>query len=310
MDNTLQEVDQRSRLAFSNQMEMLVFSLKDQQLYGINVFKIIEVIETPVNVCKVPYSHTSIIGTVDFRGKGVSVIDLGLSLGMTPIDYKNSLSYIIICDYNNSIHGFLICNPDRLLTRSWDQIRSPTKYIASCSYLTAVAYTDTGDTIQLLDIEKVLAEVIGFETQLSAEIVKEAENLKSTQSKVMIIDDSKTARMAIRDLMKNLKLECEVMESADDAFNHLTNVAKQGKSEIDKYRVVISDVEMPGMDGFSFTRKLRETPQLAGLYVILHTSMSNQSNQSKAEMVGANDFVAKFQPDILAKKVLARMQTA
>ncbi|MBF0547863.1 MAG: chemotaxis protein CheV [Candidatus Riflebacteria bacterium] len=305
MQNTLQEADQRSRLAFSNQMEMLVFSLVDNQLYGINVFKIIEVIETPKTICKVPLSHPTTKGTIDFRGKGVTVVDLGEALGLPPIDYKNTLSYIIICDYNNSTHGFLICNPDRLLTRSWDEIRSPTKFFSSFSFLTAVAYTDSGETIQLLDIEKVLADILGLDTELSRGFLKESEKIKKADFKVLVVDDSKTARMVIQDLLKSLSIEYESMESAVEAYDHLMEIAKKGNAEIEKYKIVLSDIEMPGMDGFTFTRKIRDTPELSKLYVMLHTSMSNQSNRAKAELVGANDFVAKFQPNELAKKILS-----
>lgn len=306
MDAVLDEVDKRSRLALSNQMEMLIFYLNDEQLYGINVFKIIEILECPPTVTKIPLSNPSVKGTIDFRGKAVVVIDLGDVLGMTPLDFRNSLCYVIICEYNNAINGFMIKRPDTLLTRGWDEIKSPSGMLTQSAYLTAIAYADNGETIQILDIEKILAEILGLSTELSAEVAAQGRDSGSAGMNVLVVDDSATARMSVESVLRQLGVTCTVMDSAVSALQLLEDIYKKGDGK--KFDFVISDIEMPGMDGFTFTRMIRQSPETAGLYVILHSSLSNPSNKDKAEQVGANEFVAKFQPDILAGKVLERIK--
>lgn len=111
MSTILDEVNRRANLALSNQMEMLIFYLADNQLYGINVFKIIEIIECPKVLTKLPLANEAVCGAVDFRGNPVTVIDLGYLLGLPRLDYSRQICYIVICDYNNAVNGFLIVNP-------------------------------------------------------------------------------------------------------------------------------------------------------------------------------------------------------
>lgn len=306
MENILDEVDRRSKLALSNQMEMLIFYLNDEQIYGINVFKIIEILECPSTMTKIPHAHPSIKGTIDFRGKAVVVIDLGDFLGMTPLDYKNNICYIIVCEYNNVLNSFLIKQPDNLITRGWEQIKNPSGMLTQAAYLTAIAYTDDGETIQLLDIEKILAEILGLSTDISEYLKKESGRPEVSLHNILIVDDSKTARESLKSVLDQIGIHHTEADSAVSAFQLLENIYKKDGGE--KFSIIISDIEMPGMDGFTFVRKIRETPQMAGLYVILHSSLSNPSNQEKATLVGADDFIAKFQPDILAEKILAKIR--
>lgn len=305
MDTVFDEVDKRTSLALSNQMEMLVFYLNDQQLYGINVFKIIEIIECPNTVTKIPLAHPSVIGTVDFRGKAIVTIDLGDVLGLPGFDYKNNLSYIIICEYNNAINGFLIKNPDKLINRGWEEIKSPTGLLSHSGYLTAIAYDDNNETIQVLDIEKILAEIVGISQELSIEIKEKMSDM--TGRKVLVVDDSQTARIMVKSVLDQAGIQSTVMDSATGALQLLEGIYVKGADKTAGFDMIICDIEMPGMDGFTFTRKVRETPETAGIYVVLHSSLSNPSNKAKAELVGANDFISKFQPDILITKVLEKL---
>jgi two-component system chemotaxis response regulator CheV len=215
MGTVLDEVDKRANLALTNQMEMLIFYLNDKQLYGINVFKIIEIIECPKNITKMPLSNPSIRGTVDFRGKAVVVIDLGDVLGMPPLDYKNNITYIIICEYNNAINGFLINSPDSLITRGWDEIKSPSGLLSqTSSYLTAIAYADNNETIQLLDIEKILAEIVGINEELSPEMKEQISQTDGIGRKVLVVDDSKTARLMVKTVLDQFGISCTVILAA------------------------------------------------------------------------------------------------
>ncbi|KJR41434.1 chemotaxis protein CheW [Candidatus Magnetoovum chiemensis] len=294
------EIEKRTKLAFSNQMEMFVFYLTDNQMYGINVFKIIEVIECPKTVIKVPNSHPNIKGTIDFRGKAVIVIDIGEFLGLPAQDFRKNLSYVIICEYNNNIQGLLVNNTDTLMTRSWEDIKSPSGMLNSSGYLTAIAYNDNNRMVQILDIEKMLVEILGMETSVSEEVLRSAKTSSICKKHVLVIDDSKAARGLIQSVLEQLNFTFETYESASEAMEML----QQAGSIKNKYCMIICDIEMPGIDGFTFTRKAKANPNLKDTYILLHSSMSNPANQDKAKQVGADGFIPKFQPNILAQKII------
>jgi two-component system, chemotaxis family, chemotaxis protein CheV len=293
MASTLDEALQRSNLSQSNQMEMLTFRLTDTQLYGINVFKIIEIVECPRRLDHLPNSHPAVKGVVDFRGNALTVIDLSQAVGLPPCNFSGELAYIIICEYNRSLTAFIIHAPDTLLTRSWTEIHKQDG-IRSLS-LVAIAYADSGEAIMLLDIEAILATVVGIERDLSQVVVNET-NGTGSRRHVLIVDDSRTALMLLQSVLEKMGFTCTALLSVDRALEYL-------EKEHGKVDLVISDIEMPGMDGFTFTRTLRENATYNHLKVILHSSMSNASNQLKAQLSGADTFVAKFDPALLSQEI-------
>ncbi|MCX8026889.1 MAG: chemotaxis protein [Thermodesulfovibrionales bacterium] len=308
MATQLEEIEKRSRLALSNQMEMLIFYLSDRQLYGINVFKIIEILECPKNMTRLPLAHEAIVGTVDFRGRAINVIDLGFVLGLAKLDYANQLCYIVVCDYSNNINGFLIVHPDSLITRGWDEIKSPSGLLTKSAYLTAISYNDNNETIQILDVEKILSEIVGISDEVTEGLINIDEGNTLTDLEVLVVDDSKTARQLMKHVLDQIGVKSTLMDSAENALSFLREIS-QGRQTA-RFGLIISDIEMPGIDGFTFVRRLREDPNIAHHKVILHSSLSNPSNKEKAMLVGADDFVAKFQPNILAKKVVEILSSA
>ena len=298
MASSLDEALQRSNLSQSNQMEMLTFRLTDNQLYGINVFKIIEIIECPRRIDRMPNSHPAVKGALDFRGSALAVIDLSEAVGLASKEFRNELAYIIICEYNRTLTAFIVHAPDTLLTRSWTDIHKPEGVNALS--LIAIAYADSGEAIMLLDIESILADVVGIERDLSSAAMAGIEG-KGSGRHVLVVDDSRTAIMLLQSVLDKMGFTNTAMMSADKALEYL-------EKEHDHIDLVISDIEMPGMDGFTFTRTLRDHPDYKHLKVILHSSMSNPSNQVKAEQAGANKFVAKFDPDSLSKEIISLVE--
>lgn len=293
MASSIDEALQRSSLSESNQLEMLTFRLTDNQLYGINVFKIIEILECPPRIDRIPNSHPAVKGVLDFRGSAITVIDLSEAVGLTPKEYRTELAYIIICEYNRTLTAFLVHATETLLTRSWTDIHKPegVKTLA----LVAIAYADSGETIMLLDVESILSAVVGIEGQLSAVSMTETEG-KGNGRHLLVVDDSLTAIMMLQNVLDKMGFTNTAVISADKALEYL-------EKEHSRVDLVISDIEMPGMDGFTFTRTLREQSAYKHLKVILHSSMSNPTNQLKALQAGADMFVAKFDPDVLAKEI-------
>jgi two-component system chemotaxis response regulator CheV len=194
-------------------MEMLTFFLSDDQLYGINVFKIIEMIESPKIFSRVPMSHPSIKGVIDFRGKPITVIDLSHAIALTPIDSEKELSYIIICEYNRLINGFLVKSPQQLLTRGWEEVKRPTGLLTLSSSLVAIAYSPTGEAIQILDIEKIIAEVLGMDQKISEGVIEQLESKFDGQT-VLVVDDSRTARSLVCMVLEQMGIVPIAMDSA------------------------------------------------------------------------------------------------
>ena len=289
MASSLEEALQRTNLSQSNQMEMLTFRLTDNQLYGINVFKIIEIIECPARIDRMPNSHPAVKGALDFRGNALAVIDLSEAVGLPTKNYKEELAYIIICEYNRSLTAFIVHAPDTLLTRSWADIHKPEGINAKS--LVAIAYSDSNEAIMLLDIESILVSVVGIERDLT-DVVEG----RGSGRHVLIVDDSRTAIMLLQSVLDKMGFTNTAMMSADKALEYL-------EKDFAMVDLVISDIEMPGMDGFTFTRTLREHSNYKDLKVILHSSMSNPTNQQKALQAGANRFVPKFDPDTLSEEI-------
>ncbi len=299
----LDEALKRTSLSRSNQMEMLTFRLSDGQLYGINVFKIIEILESPARFDRMPHAHQAVKGAVDFRGKPIVSIDLSEALGMKPVPFDQQLAYLIICEYSQQLNAFIISAPETLLTRGWDEIRKPDAIQARS--LVAVAYSDSGETILLLDIEGILAEIVGYKAEVNEDLAARGNLAK--EHTILLVDDSRTALAMMQQTLDKLGFKHTSQNSAVQALAMLEERDKRGEPGFD---LIISDIEMPGMDGFTFTRSLRTLSSCAATRVILHSSMSNPTNRLKAEEAGANDFVAKFDPNTLAEHVLNALGVA
>lgn len=306
-DALMAEVNQRTNLAFSNEMEMLTFYLTDNQLYGLNVFKIIEIMECPKVVTKMPYAHPVIKGTIDFRGHAISLFDLAEGLGLEPVDYKNTISYVLVCEYSTTTQGFLVSRPNMLVNKSWGDIIKPDGAVYDSSFLTAITYHND-EPIQILDVEKILTEVVGIDTEISADLLKKSEILVKKEHHILAVDDSRAACKLIESALDQLGIRHTVVDNAPEALDIL-NQALDNKGRC-PYTLIFTDLEMPMMDGFSFTRKVRENPKLAHVHLAIHSSLSNRSNREKAQQMGADDFIPKFTPDRIAQSILGQIEKA
>ena len=306
-DQLFAEVDKRAHLAMSNEVEMLTFYLTDQQLYGLNVFKIIEILETPKHISRIPYSHPNIKGEINFRGRPINLIDLGEYLGMEPVDYKNKLSYVLVCEYSTTTQGFLVSQPNILVTKGWDEIIKPSGSIYESSCLTAITYHE-GQPIQMLDVEKMLNDIVGIDIEISQELIEKGRQIVRKDHHILAVDDSKAACFLIQAVLNQMGIQHTVVDEAPKALELLEkSIDPSGKSA---YTLVFTDIEMPVMDGFTFTRKVKADPKLTNIYVAINSSLSNKSNQEKARQMGADDFIPKFTPDNMARIVIEQIEKA
>ncbi len=302
MSGVMASVDQRTQLAGRNRLELLMFRLGGPQLYGINVFKVREVLPCP-KLSVIPQAHEVVLGIANIRGRTISVIDLGRAIGVSRIDDLDS-AFLIVAEYNQCVQGFLVHDVDRIVNLNWKDIHVPPGGTGGgASYLTAVTRVDE-QLVEVIDVERVLAEVVGMQMQVSAEQKALLELPPEGKKLVLVADDSAVARKQIcRVLEDDMGLETVTEKDGKRALELLKRWADERNPDLERLALVISDIEMPEMDGYTFTTEVRADPRLAQLVVILHTSMSGVFNQSMVDQVGADKFIAKFEPDVLAQEI-------
>ena len=299
MASILDSVNQLTQLVGQNRLELLLFRLNGRQRFGINVFKVREVLQCP-KLTAMPKLHPFVRGVAHIRGQTISVIDLSMATGGRPVQDLDQ-AFIIIAEYNRSVQGFLVGNVERIINMNWESILPPPKGAGRYNYMTAVTEID-GELIEILDVEKILDEISPVNTDVSADVVASSEEHHTRGSIVMVADDSSVARKQVQKALNAIGVECIMAKDGRDALNMLKDMAKKGPIT-DQIRVLISDIEMPEMDGYTLTAEIRANPELRGLHVILHTSVSGVFNHAMVQKVGADNFIAKFHPDELAKAV-------
>lgn len=303
MAGILDSVDQRTRLAGRNRLELLMFRLGGRQIFGINVFKVQEVIQCPP-LTQVPNSNPVVRGIAHLRGKTISVIDLSMAVGQAPLKDLTD-AYVIITEYNRSTQGFLVSAVDRIINLNWEEILPPPKGSAQAGYLTAVTRVEDA-MVEIIDVEKILAEVVGQPVEVSDEYKNSCAEGGDVQN-ILVVDDSAIARRQIERTLDQLGYQCTVARNGREGLEMLRQWAAEG-SVGDHVSMIISDIEMPEMDGYTLTTEIRRDPNLQHLYILLHTSLSGVFNNSMVEQVGANRFIPKFDPDALAKAVAEALQ--
>lgn len=307
MSKLLDSIDQRTRLVGENRLELLMFRLRGRQLFAINVFKVQEVVKLPP-LRGVPHSHPHVKGVAHLRGQTVPVIDLSAAIGNGPLtDIQNA--NLIVAEYNRSVQAFLIGAVDRIINLNWELILPPPKGTGRSHFLTAITRLDD-ELVEILDVERVLADIIPYNTQVSGEVLDSdlAAEARKRKLKVLMADDSPTAVKQVQATLQNLGIEVLYVQDGLQALNQLKQWIKEGRKIDDEIFMLITDAEMPEMDGYRLTAEVRKDPALKDLYVVLHTSLSGSFNKAMVEKVGCNDFLSKFQPDELAEVVQKRLR--
>ncbi|WP_028766908.1 chemotaxis protein CheV [Shewanella fidelis] len=309
MTQMLASVDQRTQLVGENRLELLLFRISVSQLFAINVFKVKEVVKVPP-LSAMPGSHSSIIGVANLRGQSIPVIDLRKAIGFRPSTIHPE-SNLIVTEYNRSVQGFLVDKVEHIVNLTWGDIMPPPKTVGRDNYLTAITrieYQDKQELVSIIDVEKVLAEIIHYDIRLSEGVLDEQLLPHMHGRKVLIADDSATARRQVRETLEQLGLE--VIEVSDGllALNQLKRWCDEGKVITDHILMLITDAEMPEMDGYKLTYEVRNDKRMQDLFITLNTSLSGSFNNAMVEKVGCNRFISKFQPDLLVEVVQERLK--
>lgn len=312
MSELLKNIDARTKLAGTNKLEILLFSLGVDQrtgrreTYGINVFKVREVMRTPV-ITAAPEMPSSVEGMVSLRGALVPVIDLAKYSGMV-VDTPREI--MIVTEYNGHTQGFLVEGVDTILRLDWSKMRVPPEMLMAQTggLVTAVTELQDNRLVMMMDVEKVLAETTSIDNEIMFRSVVPIDRPDLT---VFYCDDSSVARKQIERTLDAMGIKGVSAVNGRQMWDELEKVATYAKS-VGKpvssiVSLVLTDIEMPEMDGYILTKKVKSDPRFANIPIIMHSSLSGMSNQKLGQSVGVDEYVPKFEPQRLSETLVRRL---
>ncbi len=311
MTDVMQEVDERSNLAGTNKFELLIFRLgedrnsKTREVFGMNVFKVREALMLP-SITPMPGSPKHVLGVANIRGQIIPVIDLPSVVGCMP----SARNILLVTEYERSVQGFAVEEVEEIVRLEWDRVVSAEKTAAGALVTSLARLDEDQENARLaliLDVESILRETLPSRFK-SGEEITYTQSLHIPQGSVIVYaDDSSVARRQIETVLTRFKLPFIATKTGKEAWDQLKTMAQSARTAgvpiTQKVAMVLTDLEMPEMDGFTLTRRLKEDDLLKTVPVVVHSSLSGSANESHATRVGANGFVAKFVPDELAREI-------
>ena len=296
----------------SNEMELVDFRIYKKMpdgkiyegIYGINVAKVREIIKMP-ELTELPGAGEFIEGIFDLRGVVVPVINLSKWMGLqTPTEEEMKIApRVIITEFNNVLIGFVVHDAKRIRRISWKDIE-PATFSASHgtidkSKITGITRIENNEILLILDLESIVEEVGLYNPTLDSEF--EVEQFSGT---VLILDDSATARKIEKEALK--KMGFDVVEAIDGEdglkkLEELYTLYKEGVKE--KLKLILSDVEMPVMDGFHFAARVKDDPRFEGIPIVFSSSISDAFSEARGKEAGGEEYLVKFDANVFVEKI-------
>ena len=311
MKSVQQEVDERSNLTGTNKFELLLFRLggddngNHSELFGINVFKIREIVAMPA-ITSVAGSPPHVLGVVNLRGQIIQVLDLPAIAGVTP---KTGLNIMLVTEFARTTQAFAVESVEEIVRLDWNQVMSA-EHSAGSGMVTSIARLDTvggepGRLAQVLDVETILRKL---NPEQEAENIQQAVGDKiriKPGSVILVADDSVVARALIEQGLDAMGLPFVMTKSGKEAWDQLNAIAgvaeAEGRSVYDRVAMVLTDLEMPEMDGFTLCRNIKSTNRFGNMPVVIHSSLSGTTNEEHVKNVRADAYVAKFSAEDLSR---------
>lgn len=306
MSELMKNIDARTKLAGTNKLEILLFSLGQdgrtgrRETYGINVFKVREVIRAPA-ITRAPEMPSAVEGMVSLRGRLVPVVDLAR---YTRMPVESAPQIMIVTEYNGHTQGFLVEAVDTILRLDWSAMKAPPEMLNAQTGGLVVAVTELPDNrlAMMIDVERILSETGGHHDDHLFANIKRVESAVRT---VLFADDSSVAREQITKTLVAMHVSYVSAINGCQAWRELERISAaavaSNRPVTDFVNLILTDVEMPEMDGYMLTRRIKNDPRFAKLPVIMHSSLSGTQNQQLGRSVGVDGYVAKFEPNKLAE---------
>lgn len=300
----------------SNQFELLLFHLGEaagssrHELFGINIFKVREIMVMPA-ITKMVNAPAHVLGVANIRGQVITVIDLPAIAGCTPKAEGERI--LLVTEFARSTQGFAVEEVTEIVRVDWKHVLSAEGH--GGELVTSIVRVDgeaeNSRLAQILDVERILADVMPDHARLESASGGRLDIPAGTV--VLVADDSAMARGIIEKGLDSLGVPYIMTKSGKEAWERLQSIAAQarteGKAVKDKVALLLTDLEMPEMDGFTLTRQLKADVQYVGVPVVVHSSLTGSASELQAQSAGADAYIAKFHIDELADKlrqVLAR----
>jgi two-component system chemotaxis response regulator CheV len=295
-DGVLDSIDARTSLAGTNKMEILLFSLGSDEKFGINVFKVKEVSQAG-KITRTPNMPRGVNGIVSLRGHVMPVLNLAEFMGMTPDTPHQTM---MVAEYNTHILGFLVEGVDRIIRVDWDKVRAAEGMLSDKGALiTAITELPDGTLVSLLDVEQILSNAFGEAIVGNVERVESGRDLC-----VFFADDSMVARRKIAEVLDKMGVKHIQSTSGREAWDRLKTMADAAQSSgvplHDQIQVILTDAEMPEMDGYVLTQNIKADHRFDGIPVVMHSSLSSDANRAMGRRVGVDYYVSKFDSMVLS----------
>lgn len=295
-DGLLDKIDARTSLAGTNKMEILLFSLGSDEKFGINVFKVKEVSQAG-KITRTPNMPHGVMGIVSLRGHVMPVLNLAVFMGMSSLMPHQTM---MVAEYNTHILGFLVESVDRIIRVDWDKVRAAEGMLSDKGALiTAITELPDGTLVSLLDVEQILSNAFGEAVVGNVAPVESDHELC-----VFFADDSMVARRKIAELLDKMGVKHIQSNSGREAWDRLKAMADAAQSAgvplRDQVQVILTDAEMPEMDGYVLTQHIKADRRFDGIPVVMHSSLSSEANKAMGRRVGVDYYVSKFDSIVLS----------
>lgn len=312
MDNFQKEIDDRANLTLSNRFELLLFRLGKaahsdaSELYGINVFKLREIVPM-LSFTRLAGIKPPLMGMVNIRDQIIPVIDLAAVAGCTP---SNGLNILLITEYARSVQAFAVESVENITRLDWTQIHTAEKAVNG-KYITSIACLDdpleSNNLALVIDVEQILYDITPANHDLHATTLSPRKFAIKPGATAIVAEDSKVARAMLEKGLKAMDIPAQLYVTGKEAWEKIERLAQEAAQEgvpvSDKIALVLTDLEMPEMDGFTLTRKIKTDPRLRGIPVVIHSSLSGNANEDHIRKVNADGYVAKFEINELASVI-------
>ena len=304
--------DKRSNTSGNSMFELLLFRLGKPQgalkheLFGINVFKVREIMVMP-EITAIVNAQPAIMGIANVRGQLIPVVNLPKVVGCDPV---KGLGILLVTEFARTTQAFAVEEVDEIVRLEWKQALAAEG--TGGGLVTSLARLD-GDKegsrlAQVLDVEQILRDVFPDQHHTFREDTVMPKGSIPPGSVILAADDSAVARMMIEQALKAMNIPVIMTKSGKEAWDRLAGIHAQASTQgvplRDRVAMVLTDLEMPEMDGFTLTRNIKDDPRFAGIPVMIHSSLSGTATENHARSAGADAYVGKFVAEELGSKIL------
>ena len=310
-NSTMRDIDERTNLASNSMFELLLFRLGEaehsdrRELFGINVFKVREILVMP-EVTAMVNSPPTVMGVANIRGQMITVVDLPKVVGCRP---TKGLNILLVTEFARTTQAFAVEEVNEIVRLEWKQVLSAEN--SGGGLVTSIARLDGNAEntrlAQVLDVEQILRDVFPNEHVALPDGAKLDKLTLPPGTVVLAADDSAVARMMIEQGLKAMDVQYIMTKTGKEAWDQLEAInakaVAEGKNIRDKVALVLTDLEMPVMDGFTLTRNIKQDGRFKNIPVIIHSSLTGATNEGHVKSVGADAYIAKFEADELAATI-------